>query len=83
MHADDESILQALKREVKERINVSAKTEPSVALIDADEKQIQKLAYSGQSFIHVIILLGSGNLKSFDGLEKIKLDIIIKIKQLY
>jgi 23S rRNA G2445 N2-methylase RlmL len=63
-----------LKREVKERLGISAKTEPSIALLDADEKQLQKLAYSGQSFIHVIILLGSGNLKSFDDLEKIKLD---------
>jgi len=65
---------EVLKREVKERINVSAKIEPSVALIDADEKQLQELAYSGQSFIHVIILLGSGKLKSFNDLEKIKLD---------
>ncbi|MBW3012763.1 hypothetical protein KY340_01015 [Candidatus Woesearchaeota archaeon] len=63
-----------LKREIKERIDVSAKTEPSIALLDADEKQLQKLAFSGQSFSHILFLLGSGKIKSLEDLEKIKLD---------
>ncbi|MBD3259903.1 hypothetical protein GF371_04715, partial [Candidatus Woesearchaeota archaeon] len=65
---------EVLKREIKERINISAKTEPSIALFEAEEKQLKKLAFSGQGFSHLILLLGKGKIKNFSDMEKIKLD---------
>lgn len=61
-----------LQKEVKELVKVESKAEPSVAIFDVKKREdLFKLGYLGQSFLHVLELLGAFNIEEFDDLKKI------------